>query len=148
MPLMQYLPDSHPYVDSVSMAGDQITLRVEVTNFISTKGGIEISGQATQIGGAFANISQVVDLATATKGDNNEWFVTVTADTLPPYRFKKGQDVTIFVRVSKVWVTVLGEHSKALQGDVTGTVADASTTWDQPRKVSQLDGKTWATQGG
>jgi hypothetical protein len=148
---MQNIQYSHPYVDSVSMNGDQITLKVEVTDFKTTEGGIEISGQATQVGGAFAAFSQIVDIATATTetdADGKELlFVTVTADTIPPYRFKKEQDITIFVRVAKAWVTVLGEHD-AVVGSEVGTDADATTMWDRLRKAAQLNGEHWPVPAG
>jgi hypothetical protein len=141
MLLMQNGASAHPYVDSVSVMGNQITLRVEVTDFKATEGGLEISGLVTQTGGAFANFSEIVDIATATSGDNGELFVDVTADTAPPYPFRKDQDVTVFVRVAKVWVTVLGEHSTA-GAAVEATDASPDTTWDQLRARSAVG---WST---
>ena len=143
---------SHPYVDSVSMAGDQIKLSVEVTDFMTTGGSIEISGQATQNGGAFADIYEIVDMTEATEGDTPEggrpeWFVTVTADTAPPHRFRKDQDVTVFLRTAKVWVSVLGEHTTGTTLDGPGQEADKDTTWDKNKAVTQVDGKKWPTKG-
>jgi hypothetical protein len=143
---MQNIASYHPYVESVSITGHKITLRVEVTDFKTSTGGIEISGQATQNGGAFANISSIVDIATATVGDDGELFVTVTADSIPPYRFRKDQDVTIFVRVSKVWVTVLGEQSGVAQSYGKPQDAGDGTTWNQLRKVTQVNGENWQGQ--
>src|SRR4029077_19360413 len=95
------------------MNGNQIDLSVEVTDFKTTKGSIEISGQATQVGGALAMISQVVDFTKDATEEPDGYFVTVTANVVPPIRFKKDQDITVFVRVARVWVTVLGEHNAA-----------------------------------
>lgn len=149
---MQNIAYSHPYVDSVSMNGDQITLKVEVTDFKTTEGGIEISGQATQVGGAFASFSEIVDIATATAekaADGEEsLFATVTADTIPPYRFRKDQDVTIFARVAKAWVTVLGEQAQGVTSDEAGQPADPNTTWDQFKKASQMSGEPWPAPAG
>jgi hypothetical protein len=137
---MQNIITSHPYVDSVSMNGNQINLKVEVTDFETTKGGIEISGQATQVSGALALFSQVVDFTKDAVEDPDGWFVTVTANVIPPIRFKKDQDITVFVRVARVWVTVLGEQSTAA---LAGTDADPDTTWDRLRESSQLTNQSW-----
>jgi len=144
---MQNLAPSHPYVDSVSMNGNQIDLSVEVTDFKTTKGSIEISGQATQVGGALAMISQVVDFTKDATEEPDGYFVTVTANVVPPIRFKKDQDITVFVRVARVWVTVLGEHNAA-GSSVEGTDADPDTTWDEPKKSSQLTNQSWPAPAG
>lgn len=136
---------SHPYVDKVSMNGDQINLYVEVTDFQAAQGFIEISGQATQVGGAFATFSQVVDVKNATKEDDG-YFVTVTANAVPPTRFKKNQDITVFARVARVWVTVLGEPDAA-QSEEVGTTADPTTTWEE-KTSSQLTNAAWSAQNG
>jgi len=126
------------------MAGDQIKLSVEVTDFMSAGGSVEISGQATQVGGGFADIYKIVDMTEATQGDTpGEWFVTVTADTAPPYRFRKDQDVTVFIRTAKVWVSVLGEHTAGLTSSKTSQEADKETTWDKRGAVIQVNGKKW-----
>lgn len=151
---MQNLAYAHPYVYSVSMAddGNQISLVVEVTDFIATGGTVEISGQATQVNGAFANIFAYVDVKDATPGDDNEtrngqplMYVTVTAPIASTYRFRKDLDVTIFVRVSKVWVTVLGEPTQ-LGPNKIGQNAEKGTTWKDARGVTQVDGKTFPAQ--
>lgn len=144
---MQHPTPSHPYVDSVSMNVDQISLSVEVTDFETTKGGIEISGQATQVGGALATFSQVVDFAKDATKEDDGYFVDVTAKTIPPFRFKKDQDITVFVRVARVWVTVLGEQDAA-DTAVEGTDADGTTKWDLPRKSSQLTNQSWPAPAG
>ena len=144
---MQNLNPSHPYVDSVSMNGDQINLSVEVTDFETNKGGIEISGQATQVGGALAIFSQVVDFAKDAAKEDDGYFVTVTANVVPPIRFKKDQDITVFVRVAKVWVTVLGEHNTAVTA-VGGTDANPDTTWDRVKGSSQLTNQSWHAPAG
>jgi hypothetical protein len=93
-----------------------------------------------------------VDIATATvekNADGNEYlFVTVTADTIPPYRFRKDQDITVFARVAKAWVTVLGEHDQGVTSDQTGQEAVATTTWDRFKKASQMSGEHWPALAG
>jgi hypothetical protein len=122
------------------MNGNQIDLKVEVTDFQATQGCIEISGQATQVGGAFAPIYQVVDFASEAKQEPDGWFVTVTAGAIPPVRFKKDQDITVFVRVARVWVTVLGQPGNT--GYQAGTDADPETTWTE-RDSAQLTKQPW-----
>ena len=125
------------------MAGDQIKLSVEVTDFMTTRGSVEISGQATQVGGAFADIYKIVDMSEATPGDDpGEWFVTVTADTDPSFCFRKDQPVTVYIRTAKVWVSVLGTAGSPLPtgADPTAT-ADKDTTWNKKGPITQVTGK-------
>ena len=138
---MQNLAYSHPYVYSVSLDGNQLTLLVEVTNFQGTEGAIEVSGQASQVNGAFANISSFVDIAHATANAKGELVATVTANADPAHPFTGGEDVTIFVRVAKVWITVLGAPEGV-------TSATASPTWNVLRAVTQIDGEAWPVPAG
>ena len=135
------LDPSHPYVDSLSMAfPDKISLSVEVTDFETTKGGIEISGQATQDSGALATFSEVVDFARDATQTNDGWFVNVTAKTIPPVQFDKDEEITVFVRVARVWVTVLEQGADT---EVSGSGGDALTKWGRVKGSSQLIGKSW-----
>jgi hypothetical protein len=129
------------------MAGDQIKLSVEVTDFKAAGGSVEISGQATQVGGGFADIYKIVDMTEATEDDPGEWFVTVTADTAPPYRFRKDQDVTVYVRTAKVWVSVLGEQTGWSTSSGEDPTADDDTKWDKRGAVIQVNGKKWPKKG-
>jgi len=131
------------------MAGDQIELSVEVTDFQATGGSVEISGQATQVGGGFADIYKIVDMNEAAPGDTaGEWFVTVTADTAPPYRFRKDQEVTVYIRTAKVWVSVLGgEHTGLTTSSDPGQEADTGTTWNKRGPVTQVTGKKFPKKG-
>jgi hypothetical protein len=104
----------HPWVYSAKITGDKITFSVEVTDLQATKGAIEITGQAMQVDGAFAPIYAITDVPDAPNGDpddSNEvgrYFVDVETKPTSDHPFTEDQDVTVFVRVSKVWVTVLG----------------------------------------
>jgi hypothetical protein len=88
-----------------------------------------------------------VDFAKDATEETDGYFVTVTANAIPPIRFKKDQDITVFVRVARVWVTVLGEHNTA-DTAVEGTDADSDTTWDQLKKSSQLTNQSWPAPAG
>ena len=132
-------PPVHPYVDSVSMASrDAITLSVEVTDFATTKGELEISGTATQEGGAFATFTQVVDFDKEAAEEDDGWFADVTAKTIPPVQFDPDKAITVFVRVARVWVTVLGQDAAA-NPYTTGS----TTKWGQIKGSGQLTNKPW-----
>ena len=114
---------SHPRVYSVTCTGGKITARVEVTDFQTTEGAIEITGEATQVNGAWARVSGIADRATATEEDD-KYFVDVEGALIPDHKFNANKDVTAFVRVSKTWVTVLGPGTedpvKWAQGPIWG----------------------------
>jgi hypothetical protein len=107
-----------------------MTLSVEITDFQTTEGAIEITGEVTQVSGAFAPISYIADRANATEGDPSDpdqagkLFVDVEAVPTPDHPFMPDDDVTVFVRPAKAWVTVLGagtdEPGPATAGPVWG----------------------------
>ena len=106
---------SHPYVTNVTITGDQLTFQVQVDDF-KPNSVIEISGQATQSGGAFAPISEIKTVPAQPNGDKGEYYVDVTATRMGEYPFRDDQDVTVFVRVARVWVTVLGHRARPTSG--------------------------------
>jgi hypothetical protein len=122
--------------------GDEITLSVEVTDFETTKGELEISGTATQNGGAFATFSKVVDFDKEAIQTDDGWFVDVTAKTIPPTQFDPAQEITVFVRVARVWVTVLGQGGD-INPRVTHPDGGPATHWGQIIGSSQLTKRHW-----
>ena len=132
------LPFSHPWVYSAKIADGKIIFRVEVTDFKPDAGDIEISGQATQEGGAFAPIYAIKNIpADAVEGDPDDEdqagrsFVDVGVAQNSDYLFKNGQAITVFVRVSKAWATVIGQSTTGLPSSVEpGQPASEGTTWD------------------
>ena len=127
----------HPWVYSAKITGDKITFRVEVTDFKPDAGDIEISGQATQEGGAFAPIYAIKNMAGAIEGNPEEadeaglFFVDVDVTQNPKYLFKNGEAVTVFVRVSKAWVTVIGQSTAGASSSVEPSQpAPDGTTWE------------------
>jgi hypothetical protein len=138
---------AHPYVASASISGDQITFSVEVTEFGPVGGSVEISGQATQASGAFANIYGIRPIPTAPNGEDDDkgrYFVDVTATAIPPNRFRKSEDVIVYVKVSRPWVTVLGKGSQGpIVGPDPGDVADG-IKWGEARAETHVDGSTFA----
>jgi hypothetical protein len=132
MPLM-----SPPYVTSAKFTGGKMTFSVLVDNFEANEY-VEISGYATQTYGAFANIYKIALVPPNVPPAQAS--VDVTVDPGPEKQFRKDQDVTVFVRVAKVWVTVLGEHNSGPQTEVTDQGANDGTTWDVVRQVSEMYG--------
>jgi hypothetical protein len=117
-PTGQELVKSHPWVYSAMINNDgTITFRVEVTDLRATKKAIEISGMATQDNGAFAPIYRIIDMPKEPNGDSDDleergrYFLDATAAPTTDQPFDASLKITIFVRVSKVWVTVLGPGS-------------------------------------
>jgi len=129
---------SHPWVYSVKLTGGTITLRVEVTDIQTAEGAIEITGEATQVSGAFAPISYIADMAAAVKGDptdpdqNGKLYMDVGAVPTPDHPFMPDDDVTVFVRVSKPWVTVLGPGTDDGQSVASGLI------WAKYKKDAQI----------
>lgn len=127
----------HPWVYSAKITDGKIAFRVEVTDFKPDAGVVEISGQATQEGGAFASIYGTATVPDAPNGDPDDEdeagrsFVNVDVTQNPDYPFRNGQPVTVFVRVSKAWVTVIGQSTTGQPGsEQTGQVALDGTTWE------------------
>jgi hypothetical protein len=136
---------SHPWVYSVTKTDGKITFRVEVTDFKPTAGVVEISGQATQEGGAFAPIYATATVPDAPNGDPDEEeeadrsFVNVDVAENPHYPFRIGQAVTVFVRVSKAWVTMIGQSTASLP-EQHGQVAPGGTTWENHLASAHIGG--------
>lgn len=132
-------PQVHPFVTSAMIKNGSIELTVELDH-LDSGAYVEVSGSASQTGGAYANFYEVKEVPNGfsdTSGSNPS--VTVSAHALPPNKFRKDQDVTCVIRTGKVWLTVL-----APQGTVVGPktipvpMAEESTRWDVIRKVSHI----------
>ena len=138
----------HPWVYSATVTGTNISFNVEVTDLkntqgVDTAGGIEITGEATQVNGAFAPISCITDIANATPGDPSDpeqagrFFVNVEATPTPDQSFDPNEDVTVFVRLSKVWVTVLEPGTDETAQPRSGT----PPTWGKHKADAHINGK-------
>jgi hypothetical protein len=139
MPLM---PDSYVTWAEITTDGKlQITVRVDA---FQPKDYVEISGQATQTSGAFANFYDIQQVpaapnAPADAGDPpgtvGHYEINVTGAPTP-HQFKDGQAVTCVTRVSKLWLTVLGRDSGV------GTEVATGPKWKKVRYAS-LNGGSW-----
>jgi hypothetical protein len=149
---------SDSYATKAQMTtGGKIQLTVQLDDFKPGET-VELSGQATQISGAFANFYNIVVVPQKPKkgpDEKDHYYVSVTTSPRPPHKFMKDQDVTVFLRAAKVWVTVLGTGdgptpmpSPTLTPTPTASSDNAAGVgdgWGTIKQVSDLDGesKTW-----
>ena len=131
----------HPYVTTATITSDLIEITVEF-DYAESSTYVEVSGSATQSGGAFANFYDIKE-TTASPGPAGPYpTVSVSAHPLPPQKFRKDEDVTFVIRVAKVWLTVLGP-----QGSPTTSTSEADPaqqagegmTWNVVRRQSVLN---------
>jgi hypothetical protein len=128
MPLMP-----NPYVTNVTLKNNQIVLKIEVDEF-TTGETLEISGHATQTGGAFAVFNDIQPVPE--QDPDGGAYIWVTAPSSQD--FKKGHAVTVVLRAARVWTTVLGEPQPD-PGTSTGSAAVIPPTLDEPAE----EGTTW-----
>ena len=134
----------YPYVDSAAISGDKIQLSVGVDNF-NPGDYVEISGTASQTGGAFANFYDIQPVPlTANDPDDPKSphrYIFVSAHPLPPNKFREDQDVTTVMRVGKVWLTVLGKDpTTTAEPEIPGDPAGNGAKWGVVRKVAEITG--------
>lgn len=138
------MPDSY-VTEATFTPGGPITLKVMVTDFAPGEY-LEISGHATQTGGAFANYYEIQPVPANVDADGDR-YVTVTAQPIPPQKFYNDEDVTVVLRVARVWVTVLGK----LPNQDTYTqppAAQGAATWNVVRQVADINGGAKYPQSG
>jgi hypothetical protein len=119
-----------PYVTGVTFNGGKIVLTVLLDTFLANKP-VEISGFATQNSGGFATFYAI---QSADENLDNTVLMYVTAT--PSVAFKQGEDVTVTLRASSVWVTVLGESQNGEIQPLKGSEPGGEGT-------PVLDGATW-----
>ena len=129
-----------PYVTSATIKNDRIEISVEV-NPSDSGTYVEVSGSATQTGGAFANFYDIQLVPTAPNDPNStDCYVFVSAHPIPPNKFREDQDVTVVIRVGKVWLTVLGNGPLAAEASNSVQMAGEGTMWNTVREVSEITG--------
>ena len=64
--------------------------------------------------------------------------VDVAADPCSDKTFRKDLDVTVYIRIAKIWVTVLGEGPDLDGGTEPGIPVDEGTKWGHVRHVAQM----------
>ena len=136
------MPDSHGFVNSATVKNGYITFIVK-SDYFEAGEYVEISGNATQVGGAFADIHAIAQVHATAVGASGKPSVDVTVEPLSEQQFDDNEDITVFIQVAYVWVTVLGPGT-----GVTGGTQQPGT-WADVRKVSEIGGQPYIpTPGG
>jgi hypothetical protein len=94
---------------------------------------VEISGYVVQDHGAFATFNDFQKLNTKLGGTAVLTVPATLALTSPA--LQQGDEVIVFLRVSKVWVTVLGE-GPAQQPGITPHLAGPGSVWGKLKGVA------------
>jgi len=131
--------------------GGKIAVSVLVDDFKDYQF-VEISGQATQTDGGFANFYEIAQIPAIASPDGS-LYVEVTATHIPPNRFRRDQDISVVLRVATIWLTVVGRQAvqqqaeqqqqqgqQQGQGPEPASMAYEGMIWDDVKKVSQLSG--------
>lgn len=125
---------SNQYVTKVTLTNSQIVLTVQVDEFQPGES-LEISGYATQNGGALAVFYDIQPVPEQNPDGTTYMYVKALASQ----EFKKGHDVTVFLRAAKVWVTVLGEpQPEKGPSQEQGELAEEGTAWTMIKAVSTV----------
>jgi hypothetical protein len=120
---------SEPYVTQVTFKDGQIVLTVRVDAYQPGES-LEISGHATQNGGAYAAFYDTKTVPEYNPDGTSYIYVTAT----PSQEFEKGRNVTVVLRAAKVWVTVLGD-SPPEGAPVPHVEAGDGSTWSYIRAL-------------
>ena len=132
---------ANPYVENVAFIKNQIVLAIRVNEYPENEV-LEISGYATQSNGALAVFNDIKPVPR--RNPDGTDYMYVKAFPSPPRQFMKGHAVTVVLRASRVWTTVLGgpqpeqeqpaEHAQEVAGqDQQGMAAEEGTRWSVPR---------------
>ena len=122
---------------------NNIQVSIDVDGFMPNES-VEVSGYVAQNHGAYATINEFQEI-NAKLGRTAH--LTVTAKpvvTAPP--FQQGDDVMVFVRVAKVWVTVLGEGPAQPQ-EISPRTAQAGSVWSTFKGAAGPDNYSDAEEG-
>ena len=132
---------SNPYVTKVTFLGKQIVLTIQVDE-LTPGDSVEISGHATQNGGAFAVFNDIQQVPKPNLDGTAFMYVKAS----PSEEFKKGHPVTVVLRAARVWTTVLGEPQSGQGSSPDAAMLPTSpddaepagegTTWSDVRKVT------------
>lgn len=124
---------------------NNIRVSINVDSFMPNES-VEISGYVAQNHGAYATINEFQEIK-AKLGRTAH--LTVTAKPAPAApAFQQGDDVTVFVRVAKVWVTVLGE-GPAQPSEIAprASTAEAGSVWGRLKGVAGPDSYSDTEEG-
>jgi hypothetical protein len=125
---------ARPYVSAVTFIGGEIVLTVLLDEDLAGQR-VEISGYATQSSGAFVNFYDIQPVSASPDGS-----VVMYVKATPGAPFIFGDDVTVSLRASKLWFTVLTLEKGFTPRDPSAPAEDG-TTWNNATAVG------WAAGG-
>jgi hypothetical protein len=136
---------SLPYVTDVSLKDGKIVLTIQLEKDWVNES-VEISGYATQNNGAFATFYDI-----QSGKENPAGKVVMFVKATPTAQFQAGEPVTVALRASRVWVTVLTEtldgqqssHPIPAQTPPGGTATKDGTTWNTVTAVQWASPAAW-----
>lgn len=136
------MPESH--VTNVEIIDpENIQVSIDVDAFMPNES-VEISGYVAQNHGAYATINEFQKI-NAKLGRTAH--LTVTAKPVPTApAFQQGDDVMVFVRAAKVWVTVLGEGQAQPPG-IAPRLAGVGSVWGSLKGVAGPDSYSDTQEG-
>ena len=137
------MPES--YVTSAEIDRKNIVLTVNVDSFTPGEY-VEISGCATQAyetqgEGGFATFSEIQEI----KKNKTDKPVALKVKAKLTKPFQQNQDITVVVRVAKVWITVLSDPP--LASGVQPSIAGQGWAWGQVEGVGGPDEYSSAAAG-
>jgi len=129
-------PQPFPWVTDVTFKDNQIVLTVKIEGFNPGEN-IELSGYATQDGGAFAVFNDLQTVPEPNRGNKILMYVT----SLSSRGFAEGDAVTVVFRAARVWTTVLeegeeGESSGYPTAPSPPELAEDGTSWSRRRSAA------------
>ena len=132
---------SEPWVTRATIIGGQLLLTVQVDEFVAGES-LEISGYATQHGGALATAFDIQNVIR-----NRDGSATMYVTAKSSQAFQEGYDITVVLRAARVWMTVLKQQQDGTvqpqAEDVTERPpAGDGTVWNSIRATG------WETAGG
>jgi len=122
---------------------NNIQVSIDVDAFMPNES-VEVSGYVAQNHGAYATINEFQKI-NAKLGRTAH--LTVTAKPAPTApAFQQGDDVMVFVRVAKVWLTVLGE-GQAQPSGIAPNKAEAGSVWGSSKGAAGPDNYSGEQEG-
>ena len=142
MPNGNYSPTRATLVEIIDPETN-LQVSIEVKAFMPNES-VEISGYVAQNHGAYATINEFRNID-AKLGETAQLQVTAKPTPTAP-AFQEGDDVMVFVRVAKIWVTVLGE-GPAQQPGLSPRTAGVGSVWGTLKGVAGPDSYSDTQEG-
>jgi hypothetical protein len=122
----------HSYVTGAVFQGNNMVFSVQLGGF-QVGDAVELSGSATQNNGALVSFYDIQPISAV----DSKGIAQLTVQATPSAPFREGEDVTVFLRAAKVWVTVLGVEPGRLGGRQGGS-AQEGTAWPKVKRETAI----------